>query len=232
MLFRSGNGEAGETLLLVFTALTFVLASLAASRWLSRPLDVLLDRLPREFFLLVTFAFLVAMAALAKALGLSEAIGALMAGVVLAETSVRDEIEERFFSFRDLFAALFFFVFGLSIDVSALERVWWILALAVPLTIAGKVGAGFVAGRVGGFTPRQSLNAGIALIAHGEFTIIIAELATRNEAISASDRADLVAFAGLYVLATATVGVVLMKESKRMGRALFPTPTPRLEAEV
>ena len=219
-----GSGELGETLLLVFKALTFVVASLAASRWLSRPLDLLLDRLPREFFLLFTFGFLVAMAAAAKALGVSEAIGALMAGVVLAETTIRDEIEERFFSFRDLFAAFFFFVFGLSIDIGAFDRVWWLLAIAVPLTIAGKIGAGFFAGHAGGFTQRQSLNAGIALIAHGEFTIIIAELAARNDAISTADRADLVAFAGLYVLATATVGVVLMKESKRLGRALFPTP--------
>jgi monovalent cation:H+ antiporter-2, CPA2 family len=222
-----GSGELGETLTLVLKALTFVLASLAAARWLARPLDRLLDRLPREFFLLFTFGFLVAMAAAAKELGLSEAIGALMAGVVLAETTVRDEIEDRFFSFRDLFAALFFFVFGLSIDIGAFDRVWWLLAIAVPLTIAGKVGAGFFAGHTGGFTPRQSLNTGIALIAHGEFTIIIAELASRNEALPAGNRADLVAFAGLYVLVTATLGVVLMKESKRMGRALFPTP--RLE---
>ena len=42
-----------------------------------------------------------------------------MAGIVLSETSVREQIEERFFSFRDIFAALFFFVFGLSIDLSA-----------------------------------------------------------------------------------------------------------------
>ena len=68
------------------------------------------------------------MAAIAKELGLSEAIGALMAGVVLAETSIREEIEERFLSFRDVFAALFFFVFGLSIDVGALDSVGWLVA--------------------------------------------------------------------------------------------------------
>ena len=51
-----------------------------------------------------------------------------MAGVVLSETSVRAEIEERFFSFRDIFAALFFFVFGLSIDVGAIDEVGWLLA--------------------------------------------------------------------------------------------------------
>jgi monovalent cation:H+ antiporter-2, CPA2 family len=221
-----GGGGTSETLVLLAKALSFIVASLAAARWLARPLDLVLDRLPREFFLLFSFAFLVGMAALAQELGLSEAIGALMAGVVLAGTSVRDELEERFFSFRDLFGALFFFVFGLSIDVSALGRVGWLLALAVPLTVLGKVGGGYVAGLVGGFTPRQSLNAGAALVAHGEFTIVLAQLAASNEAIPASVQDDFAAFAGLYVLITATIGIALMKESKWLGRRLFP---PRLE---
>ena len=155
-----GGGEGAETLGLALKALLFITASLAASRWLARPIDLLLDRLPREFFLLVTFALVIGMSAIAHALDLSEAIGALMAGVILAETSVREEIEERFFSFRDLFAALFFFVFGLTIDVASFSSVGWLVALAVVLTVAAKLGSGFAAGRVGGFTPRQSLNVG------------------------------------------------------------------------
>jgi K+:H+ antiporter subunit KhtU len=144
---------------------------------------------------------------------------------VLAETSVREEIEERFFSFRDVFAALFFFVFGLSIDVGAIGDVGWILAGAVVVTVVGKIGSTLVAGRVGGFTRRQSFNAGVALIAHGEFTIILAQLAADNAAISDARQAELVAFAGLYVLLTATIGIVLMKESKVLGRRLFRVPT-------
>jgi CPA2 family monovalent cation:H+ antiporter-2 len=147
-----------------------------------------------------------------------------MAGVILSGTSLREEIEERFFSFRDLFGALFFFVFGLSIDVGALGRLGWLLALAVPLTILGKTAAGYVAGLLGRFTPRQSFNAGVALIAHGEFTIILAQVAAGNSRLGAAVRADLTAFAGLYVLATATIGVVLMKESKWLGRRLFGVP--------
>ncbi len=225
-----GGGEVSETLLLVAKALAFITAGLAVSRWLTRPIDRLLDRLPLEFFLLAVFGFLVGTAAVAEELGLSEAIGALMAGIVLSETSVREQIEERFFSFRDIFAALFFFVFGLSIDVSAIGDVGWLVAFAVVVTLLGKIGGGMVAGRVGGFTRRQSLNAGIALVAHGEFTIILAQLASENEALAPGDRTDLVAFAGLYVLVTATVGLVLMKESKRLGRILFPIPRLKPEA--
>ena len=59
-------------------------------------------------------------------------------------------------------------------------------------------------------------------------TVIVAQLAVTNDTISAGRKEDLVAFAGLYVLATATLGVVLMKESKSIGRRLFG---PRLVEE-
>jgi CPA2 family monovalent cation:H+ antiporter-2 len=226
----TGGGTTGATLGTVAKAAAFIAVSLAASRWLATPLDRVLDWLPREFFLLITFGLLVGMAALAKELGLSEAIGALMAGVLLSETNIREEIEERFFAFRDLFAALFFFVFGLSIDLGALGHLGWLLVLAVPLTIIGKTAAGYFAGRVGGFTPRQGFNAGVALIAHGEFTIILAQLASGNTRLSEAVQSDLTAFAGLYVLATATIGIVLMKESKWLGRRLLPAPTLTAEA--
>jgi CPA2 family monovalent cation:H+ antiporter-2 len=220
--FASGGGGAtGQTLALVGKAIAFVAVALAVSKWLSGLIDRFLGWLPREFFLLAVFAFLIGAAALAKELGLSEAIGALMAGVVLAETSVRAEIEERFFSFRDVFAALFFFVFGLSIDVAQIGSVAWILTAAVVVGLIGKVGGGYLAGIVSGLTRRQSFNAGVALVAHGEFTIILAQIASGNAQISNQTQAKLVAFAGLYVLISATLGVALMKESKAVGRRLF-----------
>jgi monovalent cation:H+ antiporter-2, CPA2 family len=220
-----GGGEVGDTLAIVAKALGFVTAALVVSRWLSGVIDRFLDWLPHELFLLTIVGFVVGMSAIGQELGLSEAIGALMAGVILSETSVREEIEERFFSFRDVFAALFFFVFGLSIDVAAIDDVGWILAGAVAVTLVGKVGGTLLAGNVGGFTHRQSFNAGVALIAHGEFTVILAQLATENAAIPGHQQAELVAFAGLYVLITATIGVILMKESKMLGHRLFPAPS-------
>ncbi len=223
-LAGGGGGGLATSLALAGKAIAFIALSLAASRALARPIDLVLDRLPREFFLLFTFALLIGMAALSTELGLSEAIGALMAGVVLAETSVRNEIEDRFFSFRDLFGALFFFAFGLSIDVGALATLGWLVALAVGVSVLGKLAGGYAAGRVGGLSARQSVNAGAALVARGEFTIVLTQVAASNPSLSSTVRDDLVAFAGVYVLATATIGVLLMKESKRLGRRLFPLP--------
>jgi K+:H+ antiporter subunit KhtU len=223
LAFASGGGGAtAGTLSLVGKAVGFVAVSLAISKWLSGLIDRVLDWLPREFFLLAVFAFLMGAAALAKEMDLSGAVGALMAGVILAETSVREEIEERFFSFRDVFAALFFFVFGLSIDVASIGSVGWILAAAVVAALVGKVGGGYLAGTLGGLTQRQSFNAGAALVAHGEFTIILAQVASGNPQISHATQEKLVAFAGLYVLISATIGVALMKESKLIGRRFFP----------
>jgi len=225
-----GGGEVEDSLALAFKAITFIVVSLAASRWLARPIDRVLDWMPREFFLLFTFALLIGMSAISHWLGLSEAIGALMAGVVLSGTSARHELEERFLSFRDVFGALFFFVFGLSIDVGALGGLGWLIAFAVVLSVIGKLAGTYAAGRIGGFTQRQSLNAGAALVARGEFTVILAQVAATNPAIPIEAERDLIAIAGIYVLATAVIGVLLMKESKRIGRRLFPTP-PRLAPE-
>jgi len=68
-----GGGAAADTLALVGKAVVFVAAAIAVSKWLSGVIDRVLDWLPREFFLLVVFAFLMGAAALAKELGLSEA---------------------------------------------------------------------------------------------------------------------------------------------------------------
>lgn len=222
----TGGGGVATTATVTLKAFAFVAASLAVSRWLGAWLGRLLARLELEFFLLAVFGFVIAMSALAKELDLSEAIGALMAGVVLSDSGVREEIEQRFFAVRDVFAALFFFVFALTIDLGRTTDVGWIVMLALVATLVGKVGVGVVAGRLGGFSVRQGINAGAALVAHGEFTIILAQLAAGNAVLSVEDRDDIVAFAGLYVLATATVGVVLMKESRRLGRLFRPAQVP------
>ena len=222
----TGGGDLATTAAVSTKAILFVAASLVASKWLGAHIGRLLQRLELEFFLLAVFGFLAGMSALAIQLDMSEAIGALMAGVILSESGVREEIEQRFFAFRDVFAALFFFAFALTIDLGALGEVGWIVLVALVVTVLGKVGVGLVAGRLGGFTARQGLNAGAALVAHGEFTIIIAQLAAGNAALAAADQEDIAAFAGLYVLATATVGVLLMKESKRIGRRLVPAVAP------
>jgi CPA2 family monovalent cation:H+ antiporter-2 len=204
-------------------ALAFVVAFLLVGRWAHHAIDRVGPRLDREQLLLGALAIALGGAALGEAAGLSEAVGALLAGILLSGSEVRDQIEQQLLGLRDFAAAIFFFAFGLEVDLGeAPDATEWLL-LAVPVAVAGKLVAGYLAGRATGFTSRESVNVGTALVARGEFTIILANLAAGGVALDAAFR-DLVSpFAGLFVLATAVVGVVLMRESRRIGRLAFPT---------
>lgn len=208
-------------------ALLFVVAFLLVGRWAHHAIDRIGPRLDREQLLLGALAIAIGGAALGDAAGLSEAVGALLAGVLLSGSEVRNQIEQQLLGLRDFAAAIFFFAFGLEVDLGeAPDATEWLL-MAVPVAVAGKLVGGYLAGRATGFSSREGVNVGTALVARGEFTIILANLAAGGAALDASFR-DLVSpFAGLFVLATAVVGVVLMRESRRIGRLAFPSRPPR-----
>jgi monovalent cation:H+ antiporter-2, CPA2 family len=212
-------------------ALAFVAAFLVVGRFAHHAIDRIVPRLDREQVLLGALAIALGGAALGEVAGLSEAVGALLAGVLLSGSDVRDVIEQQLLGLRDFAAAIFFFAFGLEINLAEVDDAALWLAAAVPLAVAGKLVGGYAAGRATGFGPRASVNVGAALVARGEFTIILANLAAAGVALDAAFRDLVVPFSGLFVLATAVIGVVSMRESRRIGRALFPprpaAPTPR-----
>ncbi len=211
-------------------ALGFVVAFLLVGRWAHHAIDRIAPRLDREQLLLGSLAIAIGAAALGEAAGLSEAVGALLGGILLSGSDIRDQIEQQLLGLRDFAAAIFFFAFGLEVDLgeTGSTAVW--LAVAVPIAVGGKLVAGFLAGRSTGFTPRESVNVGSSLVARGEFTIILANLAATGAALDASFRDRVSPFAGLFVLATAVAGVVLMRESRRIGRVVFPSRAARREA--
>jgi len=210
-------------------ALGFVVAFLLVGRWAHHAIDRIGPRLDREQLLLGALAIALGGAALGEAAGLSEAVGALLAGILLSGSEVRDQIEQQLLGLRDFAAAIFFFAFGLQVDLGEADDAASWLLLAVPLAVAGKLAGGYLSGRANGFTSRESVNVGTALVARGEFTIILANLAAGGVALDAQFRGLVSPFAGLFVLATAVVGVVLMRESRRIGRFAFPQRGPRTE---
>ena len=199
----------------------FVAAFLIASHFLPRYIDRISPRIERERLVLVSLALVVGSAALAEWAGLSAPVGALLAGILLSETEARDRIERHLFGLRDFAAAIFFFTFGLQIDLGSLGSVWSWLLIALGVAVFGKLATGWIAGRMTGFTKRQSFTVGTSLIARGEFTLILAQLAALGTALSPEFREKVVSFAGLLVLVTAALGVRLMRVSRTMGRALF-----------
>jgi CPA2 family monovalent cation:H+ antiporter-2 len=223
----SGESVGGvEIAVTAGIALAFVVAFLLIGRWAHHAIDRIAPRLDREQLLLGALAIALGGAALAEAAGLSEAVGALLAGILLSGSEVRNQIEQQLLGLRDFAAAIFFFAFGLEVDLGETPEVLSWLLLAVPVAVAGKLVGGYLAGRSTGFTSRESVNVGAALVARGEFAIVLATLAAGGVALDAEFREFVSPFAGEFVLATAVVGVVLMRESRRIGRLAFPTRSP------
>ncbi len=169
-----------------------------------------------EVFLLVVAAALLLVAGFAETVHVAEAIGALLLGLVLAETEHRERIEHLVIPFRDFFGALFFFSFGLSIDPFALGGAWKLALGAVLLTLAGNYAAGLLAGRAAGLSPAASSNVGLTIVSRGEFSIVVASLAEAGGLLPV-----LQPFAALYVLTLAIIGPLLTKESQRVHRGVF-----------
>ena len=202
-------------------AIGFVIVVLILSRYAHRLIDRITPRLDSEEIVLGALAVAFAGAALGEVAGVSEAVGALLAGVLMSGTAARDQIEAQLLGIRDFAAGIFFFAFGVQVDLGRLPDVIGWLVLAIPVAILGKLAAGYASGRLLRFRPRQSVNAAAALVARGEFSIILAQLAVAGVALDSEFRDQVGAFAGIFVVVTAVAGVVLMRESRSIGRLAF-----------
>ena len=208
-------------------ALGFVIAVLLISRYADRLIDRITPRLDAEEIVLGALAVALVGAALGELAGVSEAVGALLAGVLMSGTAARDQIESQLLGIRDFAAGIFFFAFGIGVDLGRLPDVVWWVVLAVPVAIVGKLASGYLSGRLLRFSRRQSVNTASALVARGEFSIILAQLAAAGVALDATFREQVAPFAGIFVVVTAIIGVVLMRESRAIGRRIFPSRNPR-----
>ena len=226
-LVLSGATSIGQAATSAAIALGFMLAVLAVGRkataWLNRALDIPSN----EVFLLIIFAALLLIAGFSETIHVAEAIGALLVGLVLAETEHRQRIEHLVIPFRDFFGAMFFFHFGLTIDPSALSGAVWPALGAAALTLVGNFAAGMLAGRSARLSPRASSNIGLTIVSRGEFSIIMANLGRDGGLL-----AILQPFAALYVLILAILGPFLTMQSRAVYEALNKLFRWRKPAEV
>ncbi|HET6862382.1 MAG TPA: cation:proton antiporter [Pyrinomonadaceae bacterium] len=192
-------------------ALGFILGIIVLGRLATPLLNRIFRISSNEVFLLVLFACLFLLAGLGETIHVAEAIGALLLGLVLAETEHSERIEHLIVPFRDFFGALFFFGFGLTIDPFALGGAVWPVLGAVVVTLFGNIIAGMLAGRTAGLGAGPSLNVGLTIVSRGEFSIIMANLAKTGGLLPV-----LQPFAALYVLILAVLGPLLTRESERI----------------
>ncbi|TMV45981.1 cation:proton antiporter [Paenibacillus mesophilus] len=215
-LVLSGSTSFAGVALSALVALGFMLAVLVIGRKAVPLLNKVLDIRSNELFLLVIFGGLMVVAGFSETIHVAEAIGALLVGLVLAETDHMKRIEHMILPFRDFFGAMFFFSFGLTIDPTTLGGAVWLSLGAVAITLIGNFVAGMLAGRSAGLSPKASVNIGLTIVSRGEFSIVMANLGKAGGLL-----AILQPFAALYVLILAILGPLLTKESKRVYKVLF-----------
>lgn len=164
----------------------------------------LVEHRSEEVVLLTALGFVLVVAGGAELLHVSAGVGAFLAGVVLSG-EVASRTAQLLQPIRDFNAALFFLFFGLQIEVAALDSVLVpVLVLAI-VTAGTKAATGWWAARRANIGPRGRLRAATALIARGEFSIVIAGL-SGNVATG-----ELPALAAGYVLVLALAGPVLTR---------------------
>jgi CPA2 family monovalent cation:H+ antiporter-2 len=188
----------------------------------ARPvLDRLFDLESDDLFLLLTGGVVLLLSWAALAAGLSEAIGAFLAGLLLAETEHKERAERLFGPPQGLFAAVFFLGFGLSLDPSSFGAVWLPALLLAALGVVLKVAAGMWIGRRDGLPKRNALVLGLTLVPRGEFSILLAGIAvTANlEGVGAT--------VALLVLALSLVGTVGLRLAPRIAQRVYPRRAPR-----
>lgn len=181
-----------------------VLVVLVAAHRHGHRLGRFLTHTDDEQVLLRLFGLTLLVAGVAQALGASAAVGAFLVGIAIP-ASMADRARTLLSPLRDLFAATFFVAFGLSTDPRAVLPVLpAVLALAA-VTLVTKLATGWYAARRDGVGAAGRLRAGAALVARGEFSIVIAGLAV------AAGVEDVGPVATGYVLVLAIVGPVLAR---------------------
>jgi CPA2 family monovalent cation:H+ antiporter-2 len=161
---------------------------------------------PDEVILLTTFGAVLLVAGAGQRLQVSPAIGAFLVGIAVSGP-IAQQSHRLLSPLRDLFAALFFFFFGLQIDPSTLPAALVpAIALGV-VTTATKIGTGYWSAKRIGCDRSGCWRAGTALVSRGEFSIVIAGLGAQMQP-------GLVPLGAAYVLFLAIVGPVLTRAAK------------------
>lgn len=153
-------------------------------RWLLRPLFHLISRTRSvELFTLSVLLVTLTAAWLTHILGLSFALGAFLAGIMLAETEFRHQIEVEIRPFRDLLLGLFFITIGMLANVTTWPQTALWIALLVLALVMGKMFLIMLISRLSGNNASTALRTGLILAQGGEFGFAILTLALTDKII-------------------------------------------------
>lgn len=176
-----GSALAAEIAWATLKGLFALLTLLAVGKWL---LPLLFHEVARarsdELFVLSALLVALLAAFMTHSLGLSMALGAFLAGMMLGESHYRHQLEVDIKPFRDVLMGLFFITIGMAMDWELVARAWWLVLVCVVLLVLCKSLLVLLAGRLMGERKRDSMAAGIMLSQVGEFGFVLLALALHH----------------------------------------------------
>lgn len=225
IILIAGLAQGGEKNLASLLLWALVKGSVAivliffAGRWLLKPLFHQISKTRDiELFTLTVLLVTLTGAWLTNLFGLSYALGAFLAGLMLAETEFRHQIEVEIRPFRDILLGLFFITIGMLADVRSWYNTWvWILLLLIALVI-GKMLLITVITRLSGNDLPTATRTGIVLAQGGEFGFALLTLAL-NKSILPADYGQVVLAALLISIA---ISPILIRFNKQITIFFLP----------
>ncbi|MBA1158343.1 monovalent cation:proton antiporter-2 (CPA2) family protein [Microvirga mediterraneensis] len=195
------HGSLMDRLLAVGEALLGIGAVVLIGRYGLNPFFRILARSgAREVMTASALLVVLGAALLMQEVGLSMAMGAFLAGLLLAESNFRHQLEADIEPFRGMLLGLFFMSVGMSIDLALVREQWLLLAIATPVVIIGKSLLIAILSRLFGASWRDGLRSGALLCTAGEFAFVLLPVATGLGLMSMAEAQPVTALAAITML--------------------------------
>lgn len=223
------HAELGRALFALLPAAVGLLLIVLLGRLVLRPMFRMVARARnrgegRELFVAACLLVVVGAGVAAQAAGLSMSIGALIAGLLLAETEFRREVEVSIEPFKGLLLGVFFISVGIGLDLDAVAaNPAAVLGLAAGLT-ALKAGIIFGLARAWGLKARPALETALVLGPAGEFAFVILATGMAEGVISTGAASTVTLAATLSIFATPVLALVGHRLSERKGPSIAEVP--------
>lgn len=213
------------------TALVFAALIVASRTILRRAFKLMAAAKTTEIFTAATLLLVLGVALLMESLGLSMALGAFLAGVLLADSEYRHELEADIEPFKGLLLGLYFIAIGMTVDYGLLiHRPLFIVGLALGL-LAIKIGVNYFVGRRAGLTASAARSLAFVIPQGGEFAFVVFAAAVAREVMTQEEANTLVLVVTLTMALTpALVSFNETYLSKWLGRE-EKKPFDKIESE-
>lgn len=218
-------GGAEATLADRLTSVGIGLAAIAvlvvAGRYLLDPMFRLLARFgAREVMTAAALLVVLGAAVLMQAGGLSMAMGAFLAGVLLSESSFRHQLEADVEPFRGLLLGLFFLGVGMALDLEIIARNWVVIAISVPAFIVLKMGVIYLVARLMKADRAEALERAVLMAQGGEFAFVLYAAATQFGILEPEWNANLTAIIIVSMVLTPLMIILHDRLAPKAGTSL------------